>query len=151
MRAPSLAAPVLLAAGCALAGCGGSAGSPAQQLTRWADSSGFVQTLARLRGDLARVGAPASPGAVRTACDVLVTDSLTANEQLPTPDDRLTALLSSAYSSAAGAGHDCYSGAGGDASLLASATRRRDAALRELVKAEARCDAVSATLPATAP
>ena len=150
MRGPSRAAPVLLAAGCALAGCG-AGGSPAQQLARWADGSGFVQTLARLRGDLARVGAPAAPGAVRTTCDVLVTDSLTANEQLPTPDDRLTALLSSAYTAAAGAGHDCFAGAGGDAALLARAASQRDVARRDLVEAEARYDAVSSPLPRSAP
>lgn len=147
------AVPVVLVSGLALLGCGGpyGNGSPAQQVTEWARSTAFLSTLTRVRADLAHVptSAPvaASPAALRTACDVLVTDSLAANEQLPTPDDALTAALSGAYAKAGAAGHDCFRGAAGDQVLLARAAAERTAALAGLVRGEARYDALTSSLP----
>lgn len=150
------AVPVVLVSGLVLVGCAGpyGNGSPAQQVTNWARSTSFVSTLARLRSDLAHVPSSASPSssvssaALRTACDVLVTDSLAANEQLPTPDDALTAALADAYAKAGAAGHDCFRGAAGDPALLARAGAERSAASTGLVRAEARYDALTSRLPA---
>lgn len=148
------AVPVVLVSGLALLGCGGpyGNGSPAQQVTEWARSTAFLSTLSRVRADLAHVpssatSAPSAPAALRTACDVLVTDSLAANEQLPTPDDALTAALSDAYAKAGAAGHDCFRGAAGDEALLARAAAERAAALAGLVRGEARYDALTSSLP----
>ncbi|HLX88055.1 MAG TPA: hypothetical protein VKR22_06325 [Acidimicrobiales bacterium] len=132
-------------------GCGGSTpGSLSAQVTSWARDAGFAASLTRLRADLTR-SAQASPGAARrTACDVLVTDSLLANQQLPTPDAELTADLSRAYAGAAGAGRACFSGATGEQTLLTEAERDRSQARTALVVAEARYDAVTSNLPGTA-
>ncbi len=157
---------IVLAGGLALLGCGSpyGGGTPAQQVTSWSASTGFLSTLARLRADLARMadlssttpptpastGQRARGGVLRTVCDVLVTDSLAANEQLPAPDASLTSALSDAYDHAGAAGHDCFHGAAGDRALLARAGRERVAALAGLVRAEARYDALTSTLPRSA-
>ena len=129
-------------------GCGGSGGgSLAAQVSAWARDSGFVAALPRLRADLTRTEQASSTPGRRTACDVLVTDTLVANEQLPSPDAGLTAALSRAYASAADAGRSCYSGAAGSQALLTRAAGARARARRQLVVAEARYDAVTSSLP----
>ena len=141
----------VLVSGVALAGCASPYGSgpPSRQLATWASSSSFTVSLARLRADLRRIGTPATAGAAatRTACDVLVTDALAANQQLPTPDGPLTTLLSAAYTDAAAAGRDCFHGAGGDSALASRSAGERARALAGLVRAEARFDALTSSLP----
>jgi len=86
---------------------------------------------------------------LRTDCDVLVVDALSANQNLPTPDSQLTEVLSNTYSSAANAGRDCLCAAGGHvcppgvrgrANLLRLSADETSAAQRGLIKAEARVD-----------
>lgn len=149
MLAAVASGAVLAGGGAVLGGCGGGSGpaSLAAQVTQWADTAGLSASLPRLRADLART-ATAAPGApLRTACDVLVTDSLADNDQLPTPDRTLTDALSRAYARAAVAGRACFEGAAGDHALLASAAGARAQAVRQLVVAEARYDAIVSVLP----
>ena len=87
---------------------------------------------------------------MRTACDVLVTDSLADNEQLPTPDSHLTLDLSRAYGSAADAGRACFEGSGAG-TQEPSADTERVRAVSELVVAEARYDSVISNLPGGTP
>jgi hypothetical protein len=143
------AVPLALVAGLTLLGCGSpyGGGSPAQQVTAWAKSTGFGASLARLRGDLAHVSSSAPGPSLRTACDVLVTDTLGANQQLPTPDGALTGALADAYAKAGAAGRDCFRGAAGDQALLGRAAAERAEALAALVRAEARFDALTSPLP----
>jgi hypothetical protein len=84
---------------------------------------------------------------VRTDCDVLVNDALSANQNLPSPDATLTGILSSAYASAAAAGRHCLSGADGDVALLHRSAVELAGAAAGYVKAEARLDALGATGP----
>jgi hypothetical protein len=144
---------VLLAAGLVLASCG----SPypgttlGQQVQSWARSTGLAGGLSALRGDAARIAqveARGAPAAVRTDCDVLVNDALTANQNLPAPDDTLTGVLSAAYSAAAAAGKRCGAEAGDGQGLSARASAELAAAAAGYVKAEARLDALGATAPA---
>ena len=140
---------VVLAAGLAMSACGGAGGTPAQQARNWVDTTGWTATLGQLQGDLAKVVAmgPATSGPVRrTVCDVLVTDALSANQQLPTPDVRFTGLLSAAYTTAATAGRHCFAGGPGTAAAPAEAR----AAARSLREADARYDELTSSLP-TAP
>ncbi|HZU78344.1 MAG TPA: hypothetical protein VE991_00400 [Acidimicrobiales bacterium] len=134
-----------------LAGCGGGGGTPAQQVANWASSTGFSASLRTIRGDLVDVArlTAAAGKPLHTACDALVTDTLSANEQLPTPDTTLTSLLSKAYDSAAGAGRDCYAGAANGAAgpLVQRSVSERQAAETQLVAAEARYDALVSSLP----
>ena len=136
-----------LGAGLTLAGCGGPGGSPAHQARAWAASTGWQATVRQLQGDLDKVAsmgpATAAP-ARRTICDVLVTDALSANQQLPAPDGALTRLLSSAYTGAATAGRHCYAG-GAD---LGAAPGEARGAARTLLEAEARYDELTSSLPA---
>ena len=140
---------VMLASGAGLLGCGGASGprSLASQVTAWGRNAGFGSSLARLRADLTRAAGAPLGAPLRTACDVLVTDSLSDNDQLPTPDGPLTTDLSRAYASAAGAGRACFDGASGDQALLTEAGAQRARAGTELVVAEARYDQVTTSLP----
>jgi hypothetical protein len=133
-----------LGAGLLLAACGGTPASLAQQVRSWAASTGFAAGTRELTGDLSRLSdLPSdSPGARRTACDVLVTDALSANQQLPTPDSQLTNLLSQAYTSAATAGRDCFSGG----TLLARTGPEAQKASSALIRAEARYDLLTSAL-----
>ena len=136
----------VLGAGLALAGCA-AGGTPAQQVRAWVTSTGWDATLRQLQGDLAMVAALGPAGAAparRTICDVLVTDALSANEQLPTPDGRFTRLLSEAYGAAATAGHHCFDGG----AALAGAPAEARAAARTLLEADARYDELVSSLPA---
>jgi hypothetical protein len=145
---------VLLVAAVALASCG----SPfpgrtlGQQVHAWATTTGLAASLSTLRGDARRIAAVESrrdPAGVRTDCDVLVNDALTANQNLPSPDATLTGILSAAYASAAAGGRHCLSGAG-DTALRRSAAELATAA-SGYVKAEARLDALDATGPGVSP
>ncbi len=145
-------AALLLVAAFALASCG----SPypgrtlGQQVHSWATTTGLAASLSTLRADARRVAEveAAHDGAgVRTDCDVLVNDALSANQNLPSPDALLTGILSSAYASAAAGGRHCLTGADGDTALLSRSTAELASAASGYVKAEARLDALDATGP----
>jgi len=142
-RPPAAGAVVCL--GLLGAACGGGQGATlSAQVTSWARSTGYAGAIGTIDQDLRRVdGTGDSSNALKTYCDVLVTDVLMANQNLPTPDHRLTTLLSSAYSAAGDAGHDCLDAAGGSAALLRRSATERAAARRDIIKAEARYDEVT--------
>lgn len=127
-----------------------------QQVQSWANTSPdphFAAAVATLRSDIDQVqqlaGNPAERRTLETVCDVLVTDSLRANQNLPAPDAQLTALLSSAYRNAAAAGQACFCASGGSpcpagssssAALLARSSSKATQATRQLISAQARFD-----------
>lgn len=135
---------VVIAAGTGVLAACGSGGSLAQQVRTWAASSGWSSSVSVLQSDLRRVSqTPAGDaGARRTVCDVLVTDALAANQQLPTPDAALTSLLSKAYGAAATAGRHCYA----DGSQMAAVAAEERTATMALVQAQARYDELTSNL-----
>jgi len=141
-----------------LAACGStySGSTLAQQVMSWAKSTGFSADVSTVQGDIRLVDSLSSGSqsagsqsagsqakAIKTACAVLVQDTLTANGYLPTPDQTLTNLLSTAYSKAGAAGHDCYSGAGHENDPLSRSATERVTARHDLIKALARFDLVT--------
>jgi hypothetical protein len=133
-----------------------SCGSPfpgrtlGQQVHSWATTTGLAASLSTLRADARRVAtveARHDAAGLGTDCDVLVNDALSANQNLPSPDDTLTHILSSAYASASAGGRHCLAGAGGDRSLLTRSAADLATAQSGYVKAEARIDALDATGP----
>jgi hypothetical protein len=129
-----------------------------QQVHSWATTSPdpkFGAATSTLRNDLRDVALLESQGnygALKAECDVLVTDALQANQNLPTPDSKLTDLLSSAYNSAVASGQDCFCAAGGTPcrsgaasrdAYLARSTREASATQRSLISADARVDELS--------
>ncbi len=131
-----------------LAACGSSFSGTtlSQQVTSWAKTTSFSAEVSTVQGDIGRIDVVVGrdeAAALKTDCDVLVTDALIANQNLPTPDATLTTLLSNAYSVAGEAGHDCFSGAGGGTRLLARSTTERMTARRDVIKALARFDVVT--------
>lgn len=140
-----------------LAACGSQyAGSTVgQQVQSWASTSPdpqFSAAMSMLQGDLRRVAFARATGddaALLTDCDVLVTDALSANQNLPTPDGQLTNVLSRAYAAAASAGKICLCAAGAHTCpahdhaskrLFEQSAQERAAAERGFIKAEARVD-----------
>lgn len=144
MSAPAIGATLLVVASLAAA-CSSPTTTVAQQVRAWAQSTGWATTVRQLHGDLGRLSGLAadSAGARRTVCDVLVTDALSANQQLPTPDRTLTMLLSDAYSAAGAAGRDCFNGA----PARPADSARAAGAVGALVRAQARYDSLTSTLP----
>jgi hypothetical protein len=128
-RAAGLA-PVLFL-GVLLAACAGAeqSGPPSARVTTWVNGSGGGAAIGTLRADAANVEYVLSrhegSSSIRTACALLTTDAETAIGNLPTPDTELTDELNSAYTEAAAAGDDCYSGASGTKSLLDRSARER--------------------------
>jgi hypothetical protein len=142
---------VLVVAALVLASCGSPypGSTLGQQVQSWARSTGWSGSLSTLRADARRivvVEARHDPAGVRTDCDVLVNDALSANQNLPTPDDTLTHILSAAYSAAAAAGRQCVTGAGGNGGLPARSRAALAAAASGYVKAEARVDDLGPTV-----
>jgi hypothetical protein len=143
-----------VAAGLVLVACGSPyAGSTvAQQVQSWIKTTGFVASLDALRGDASRIAvieARHDAGAQHTDCDVLVDDVLGANQNLPTPDDQLTRILSSAYSAASDAGRRCASGAAGSGWSQVQEDLSR--AGSGYIKAQARLDALNVTVAGLGP
>jgi hypothetical protein len=139
------AALVVLLAGCASAYPGSTL---AQQVRSWVRVTSFESALSTLRSDAAKVPRAAAthrPALLRTVCDILVDDALGANQNLPTPDARLTAVLSAAYQAAAAGGRDCLAVADGKAPSLTASSAQLDRAESDYVKAEARLDDLGAT------
>jgi hypothetical protein len=141
-----------------LAACGSaySGSTLAQQVTSWAKSTGFSAEVSTVQGDIRLVdslsagsqsagsqAAGSQAAEIKTACAVLVQDTLMANQNLPSPDETLTDLLSTAYSEAGVAGKDCLSGAGHESDLLSRSATERVTARRDLIKALARFDLVT--------
>jgi hypothetical protein len=134
--------------GFVLSACGGSGSGKtlAAQVNSWASTAGFSASVSHIQSDLRQIDAGAArPAAIATYCTVLVTDALSANGNLPTPDQSLTNLLSTAYSEAGDAGHDCSAGAGSGSKLLARSATERVKARMDLIRALARFDAATIT------
>jgi len=136
---------MVMVVGLVAAACSSSDKTVGQQARAWAASTGWAATVRQLQGDLHRLSGLGedTAGVRRTVCDVLVTDALSANQQLPTPDRALTGFLSDAYTAAADAGRDCFKGS----VPVETATARAASAAADLVRAQARYDSLTSTLP----
>ncbi|MGH9016723.1 MAG: hypothetical protein ACRDY1_03155 [Acidimicrobiales bacterium] len=131
--------------GILLAACGSSvSGSTlAAQVAHWATGASptLAASVSAIQGDIRRIdGVGRDAGALPADCDLLVTDVLNANQNLPSPDEKLTGLLSAAYVTAGAAGHHCLSTSA--AARSRSATERAQAR-RDLIRALARYDYVT--------
>ncbi len=153
---PWLALVSALVAGCALlGGCAGQeqSGPPAARVATWVSGGGGGAAIGTLRVDAANVGQALArhqtPAAIKTVCALLTTDAETAIGNLPTPDAALTGDLDAAYTDAAAAGDDCYSGSGGAASLLVRSARERARLTSLLAVAVDRITAVTGHPPST--
>lgn len=130
-------------------GCGSSPVPLSQQVSTWSTNTDYDSDLATVQRDLDNVGGigDVAGATLRTVCDALVTDALEANQQLPAPDATLTNLLSTAYSQAATAGRECYDAANGDRTQWATSVHERSLAVAAIIRAQARYDAVTSSLP----
>ncbi len=120
-------------------------GTLAQQVNEWSTMTQFPSEASALQDDYQNfneLGAHLAPGVLRTYCDVMVTDALNANQNLPTPDTQVTDLLSDAYNLFGESGRNCLSGANGNTALLGRAQSQRVAGAHQLIKARAVIDAL---------
>ena len=81
---------------------------------------------------------------VRTDCDVLVNDALSANQNLPSPDDTLTGSCRPP-TPPLGGGRHCLNGAAGNRAAAPSSAAELATAESGYVKAQARLDELDAT------
>ena len=142
----------LMVAALVLASCGSPfpGATLGQQVHSWVTSTGLTGSLSTLRSDARRVALLETrddAAGVRTDCDVLVNDALSANQNLPSPDSELTRILAAAYAAASAGGRHCLAGAAGNTSLLALSATELATAESGYVKAQARLDALDATGP----
>jgi hypothetical protein len=142
----------LVVAALVLASCGSPfpGATLGQQVHSWVTSTGLTGSLSTLRSDARRVALLETrhdAAGVRTDCDVLVNDALSANQNLPSPDPVLTRILSAAYAAASAGGRHCLTGAAGNRVLLAQSNTELATAGTGYVKAQARLDALNATDP----
>ncbi|HEV3281093.1 MAG TPA: hypothetical protein VG032_05745 [Acidimicrobiales bacterium] len=155
VRLPAALGALVVGGALALAGCSGQeqSGPPAARVATWVSGAGGGAAIATLRVDAANVSQALArhdpPAAIKTVCALLTTDAETAIGNLPTPDATLTDELNTAYEDAASAGDDCYSGAGGDHTLLARSAHERDALESKLVTAVNRITIVTGHPPST--
>jgi len=140
---------------CLLTACAGAglSGTPAQRMTSWLSASDNGASMGAVTDDIRAVDAGLAQhqpaGAIRTLCAVLATDAQAGNTDLPAPDSQVTDDLSDAYNDAYAAGNDCYSGAGGNAALLAKSAVLRRETLAELKVVVERITAISGVVPST--
>jgi hypothetical protein len=145
----AVAVPLLLAA------CAGAemSGTPAQRISTWVSGAGAGSAIGAIEADNAAIdkalATHSAAGVIRTACALLSNDSSAGNSDLPTPDDQLTTALENAYQVEYSAGNNCYSGAGGNASLLRRSADERRQGAADLAHAVRRITAVTGQVPST--
>lgn len=136
---------VLLIAGLLLGACGSIDASSA--MATWVSQSGYRSTVKSIASDAQHAAtalraASTSSAELHTVCGVLLVDTESANASLPTPDDQVTNLLSTAYTDLGAGANECYGAAQNVASrarALTSLTRGDGA----LVEASARIASVA--------
>jgi hypothetical protein len=145
----AVAVPLVLTA------CAGAemSGTPAHRISTWVSGAGAGAAIGAIEADNATIDraltlhSPA--GVIRTACALLSNDASAGNSNLPTPDDQLTTALENAYQVEYSAGNNCYSGAGGNASLLRRSADERRQGAADLAQAVRRITAVTGQVPST--
>jgi len=140
----AFAAPATVMSALVLVACGGPypGATLGQQVQSWVRATGFTAAVGSLEADAARVRqvSPGDAGGLRTVCDVLVTDALSANQNLPSPDTRLTTILTDAYRAAAAAGNGCLRAAGAASGVPSRVAADLAVARSGYIKAQARVD-----------
>jgi hypothetical protein len=89
----------------------GSSGNDRQRVQSWVTSTNLGQDVGTLEGDAASVQkeiAAHDIPALHTLCAAMADDAQTYNDQLPSPDARLTQLLARAYGLEYDAAEACY-------------------------------------------
>jgi hypothetical protein len=89
----------------------GPSGSDRQRVQAWVTSTNLGQDVGTLEGDAASVRKETSAHdipALHTLCAAMADDAQTYNDQLPSPDAKLTQLLARAYGLEYDAAEACY-------------------------------------------
>lgn len=153
-----LACAVLVLCAAALGGCARSAGTPAQQLSSWAGSSGIIGDDAEVIADVKGFEGALAAGktlTAKTVCDALYDDASQAYDELPSPDEQVTNLLGDAFSELANGANNCDLALGGseNRTLLAQAERQIDEGSADLQAADRRLASfgISTTTVASGP
>lgn len=137
----------LLAAGILLSACGSVSASTA--MGNWTNKNTFLATTRTLRVDATHSAtvlraSDSQPNAVHTVCGVLLVDTQSANDDLPTPDGQATHLLGQAYDNLAAAANTCYQSAS-DSTLRSKALAFLALGAAQLAEATARVASVKAS------
>ena len=110
-------------------GARGPSGTPAQKLERWVQGANLGQAIGTLTADgrnvAKAVAAHQGTNAMHTVCLVLADEAQTANQNLPSPDTRVTEDLARGFALDYDAGEACYKAGATGTSLLAESARDR--------------------------
>lgn len=144
------AAAALVVASMTVAACSSGpdvAGTPSQRVQGWLKGVGFDTSSATIGGELDQVTKSAQAGdtgGLQAVSVQLQDDATIAHAQLPSPDQRLTDQLDTAYQTAYQlANHYLDKGLGADrAAGLAAVVRQADVARQALQSARARAAAL---------
>ncbi len=134
----------LLLAGVVLSGCGTVSASSA--MSGWTSKNSFIATSRTLRVDAAHSvralnDSTSTAVVLHTVCGVLYYDSLSANDDLPTPDQQATTLLSKAYGNLGAGATECY-GAATNAAVRSRSLSLLERGAAQLAEARARVASV---------
>ncbi len=137
----------LVLAGVLLSACGTVSASSA--MSAWTAKNSFAATSRTLRVDAAHstraLDASSSTAVVlHTVCGVLYYDTLSANDDLPTPDQQATSLLNTAYGNLGAGATECYR-ASTSAAVRAKALALLALGAAQLAEARARVASVVAS------
>ncbi len=137
----------LLLAGVILSACGTVSASTA--MSGWTSKNSFSATSRTLRVDAAHSvtaldDSTSTALVLHTVCGVLYYDSLSANDDLPTPDQQATNLLSKAYGNLGAGATECYD-ASTNAAVRARALSLLELGAAQLAEARARVASVVAS------
>jgi len=132
----------------------GPTGTSAKKMDAWVAGAGLGQNLGSIHDDGVHLQMVLDKhngtNAVHTVCGVMAVDAQTGNNNLPSPDTRVTQLLARGYSKEYDAAVLCYDAGADNAALLAKSARSRAAADRLFVAALARIAEISGkTVPTT--
>ena len=112
----------------------GAPATPQQRLKSWVASTDLGQGVGTLEGDAASVRRELAThhgvAAAHTVCAAMANDAQTYNDDLPSPDSRLTQLLARAYALEYDAAESCYRASSPGSRLFAVSARDAGQAAR---------------------
>jgi hypothetical protein len=112
----------------------GAPSTPQQRLRTWVATTKLGQDIGTLEGDGASVrkalATRHSVIAAHTVCAAMADDAQTFNDDLPSPDSRLTQLLARAYALEYDAAESCYQASSPGSPLFAASARDAEQAAR---------------------
>jgi hypothetical protein len=137
--------------GVGAASCAGEdqVGSAAHRMSVWVKGTNLGGEIGTLKADNARVPKEKGAGGFHAACGTMEDDADMGNQELPSPDFKVTDWLSSAYGLEGAAATECYDSGGSNTKLLAESARKAAKAEALFSRALIRIQSIDGRVPST--